>query len=103
MITHLTAFILNLAELTEPFCVLTAKHAVWAWTEQHQNSFQLLKEQLLPDTILAYFNPDAPMRIVTDASHMVLVLQQQLFGENRPVSFASRALTPVECCYSQIE
>ena len=74
MITYLTAFILNLAKLTEPFCVLTAKHAVWTWTEQHQNSFQLLKEQLFSDTILAYFNPDAPTRIVTDASHMVLVL-----------------------------
>ena len=74
MITYLTAFILNLAELTELFCVLTAKHAVWAWTEQHHNSFQSLKQQLFSDTVLAYFNPDAPTRIVTDASHMVLVL-----------------------------
>ena len=46
------------------------------------------------------------MRVVTNASPHGLgavILQQQSSGEDQLVSFVSRAVTPVECCFSQIE
>lgn len=108
MITCLTSFMSNLAELTEPFRVLTVKHAISTWLEKHQQLLELLKDHFLSHTTLTYFTPNAPKRIVTDASlnglGAVIVqccCNHCAHGEDCPISFAS--LSPVEGHYSQIE
>lgn len=109
MITYLTSFMPNLAELTEPFRVLTAKHAISTWLEKQQ-LLELLKDHFLSHTTLTYFTPNAPKRIVTDASlnglGAVIVqccCNHCTHGEDCPISFASLSRTPMEGHCSQIE
>ena len=63
------------------------------------------KESLAKAGTLAYFNKDAPTKIIADASPVGLgaVLIQSQRGENVPICYVSRGLTDCERRYSQTE
>ena len=75
------------------------------WGEEQENSFQKLKSQVASAPVLAYFDKDAPTRVIADASPVGLgaVLVQEKNGESRAVCYASRSLSQVERRYSQTE
>lgn len=55
---------------------------------------------------LALFDPERPTTVSADASSYGLgaaLLQKQACGENRPVAYMSRYLSPTEQQYAQIE
>ncbi len=62
----------------------------------------MLKSQFTTPPILAHFDLDIPTIVTCDASTQALgaVLSQEQDGVERPVAFASRALTPTEQRYS---
>lgn len=102
----LMKFIPNYANISEPLRKLTRKGQVWEWTSETVKSFQAMKAALVSETCLAYFQLNAPTVVISDASPMGLgavLLQTQLDGQNKPVAYASRSLTPTEHRYSQIE
>lgn len=89
-----------------PLRHLIKKTTPWHWNSKHQKAFNKLKQSLLLSETLAYFNPSAETEVITDASPVGLgavIAQRQPDGNFRPISYASRALTPVEQRYSQIE
>ena len=106
MITYCSKFIPNFTTLTDSLRQLLKTNVPWTWNKCHENSFKTLQELLISSDTLAYFNPTAPTNLVTDASPIGLgavISQLQTDGSWRPISYASRSLTPVEQRYSQIE
>ena len=71
------------------------------WTSQGRKAFSELRHTLCAMGARAYFDPNKKVVVQTDASACgvgAVVLQ-----DNKPIIFGSRALTPTENRYSQIE
>ena len=66
---------------------------------------KVIKAELARPTTLALYSPDAPTKIVADASAYGLgaVLLQQQSWEWQSVAFASQSMTDTEKRYSQIK
>lgn len=72
------------------------------WSEEVASAFSTVKEALANATLLVHPLPDAPTRLLTDASDTAVgaVLQQQLDGVWKPLGFYSQKLKPAETRYS---
>jgi len=66
-----------------------------------QKELNSLKEAISRDVMLTHFDPNKPITIETDAS--LKGLGAVLLQEGRPVKFLSKALTPAEQEYANIE
>jgi hypothetical protein len=79
----------------------------WKWEEKHVQALERLKEALANTTTLQYFDPGKESEVYVDASPVGIsaILMQREPGSElcANVHFASRALTPTEQRYSQIE
>jgi hypothetical protein len=71
------------------------KGRTFEWTNECQTAFEELKNRLVSSPILAH--PDFSKKFIldTDASTEAIgaVLSQEIDGKERPIAFASRALT----------
>lgn len=69
-----------------------------AWTQECQQSFQLLKDCLTSTPVLAYADFTKPFVLEIDASHAGhgAVLAQDHDRQRKPIAFASRGLRPAE-------
>lgn len=101
MVTYLAKFIPNMSQHTEPLRGLTRDDVAWEWKEEHQHAFHKLKTMLTEAPLLRYYDVKLPVTLSVDASKSGLgaVLMQ----EDKPVAYASRALTETEQRYAQIE
>ena len=73
----------------------------FTWNSTYDATFQWVKEAVISDTTLRYFNPSLPMTIQVDASQVGL--GAALLQNGKPIAFASKALTETECQYANIE
>ncbi|XP_037529195.1 uncharacterized protein K02A2.6-like [Rhipicephalus sanguineus] len=106
MANHLARFLPNLAERTAALRVLLKKTSEWTWGPAQEKDFQNIKDLICSDQCFAKYHPEYPTTLSADASAYGLgavLLQVQPDGNNRPVAFASRSLTPAETRYAQIE
>ena len=94
-------FLPGLAELLNPLYTLTKRGTTFAWTDSCEEAFQQLKQMLSSTPVLAYPNNDDPYILDTDASDFAVAaaLYQVQQGQERPISFASFALTPAQKKY----
>ena len=92
-----------MAEMTCPLRQLLTKDAEFVWDTPQQNAFDKIKDVITqePGPVLAYFDPRKPITIQSDASKHGLGCV--LLQDGKPVSFASKSLTPTEVGYAQIE
>lgn len=83
------------------------KANVFAWTRNHQEAFESLKEGLSSDTVLVYFDPAAEHEVHVDGCPFgisaTLVQRESSDKGWRAVQYANRALSDAERNYSQIE
>ena len=98
---YLAKFLPKLSDITKTLRDLTLKGATWNWTKKHEASFQALKKAVTEAPILEYYSLDKEVTIQCDASQSGL--GAALLQNGHPIAFASRALTPTECKYAQIE
>ena len=100
-VNYLARFMPRLSEVMEPIRRLTRSNTEWEWTEVQDNSMKEIKRMVTEAPILAFYDPAKELVIECDASQKGLgaVLMQQ----GRPIAYASRALTPTETRYAQIE
>ena len=105
MVNQLGKFTPNLATITQPLRELLSKKNSWCWTASQEEAFNATKQELLKPTILALYNLDASTKVSADASSFGLgaVLLQKSSNDWKPVAFASRSLSEVECRYAQIK
>ena len=85
---------------------LLCKDNQWHWGPEQEKAFKSIKHSLVSSPILALYDPNKEVKVNADASSYGIggvVLQKQEDGSWKPISYVSRALTPTETRYSQIE
>ena len=68
LVTYLSPFIPGLSTLTAPLHELLEKDTDFIWNCTYDAAFQWVKEAVISDTTLRYFDPSLPMTIQVDAS-----------------------------------
>ena len=101
MINYLTKFSPHLTELSEPVRELIKEKVPFNWGPEHQESFEALKKELIRAPILAYYNPRKETVLQTDAS--TKGLGACLLQDDKPIYFASKALTETQRGYVTIK
>lgn len=107
MVNFYHRFIPSCAKIQQPLIKLLSGHKKNStkpleWTDESRDSFSQLKEALCSATLLTHPDPEAQLSLVTDASDRAVgaVLQQEIAGIKKPLSFFSRTLTPSQRKYS---
>ena len=106
MVNHVSKFADHLASKTKPLRELLKKKNTWVWGEPQDQAFTEIKEVQTTAPIFALYEPNRETKVNVDAlSYGIggVVTQQQDNGDWKPISYVSRALSPVECWYSQVE
>ena len=101
LVTYLSPFIPGLSTLNAPLQELLKKDTDFSWNCTYDIAFEQIKETVISDTTLRYFNPSLPMTILVDASQVGF--GAALLQNGKPIAFASKALTKTECRYANIE
>ena len=100
LVTYLSPFIPGLSTLTAPLRELLKKDTDFSWNHTYDIAFEWVKEAVISDTTLRYFNPSLPVTIQVDASQVGL--GAALLQNGKPITFASEALTKTKCWYANI-
>ena len=106
MANQLMKYCPDLAEHTKPLIDLLRSNTAWLWGPQQAAAFNYLKQELASEHVLSIYNPERETVVSADASNYGLgavLLQKQPSGELKPVAYASRSMTDIECRYAQIE
>ena len=101
MINYLSKFSAQLSELAKPIWELSKEKVPFNWGLEHNNAFRLIKREIMAALILAYYNPNKPTILQTDTS--CKGLGACLLQNEKPVYFASKALTEKQKGYVTIE
>ena len=80
---------------------MTRNDTEWSWKPEHQAAFNQLKQFLIEEPVLRYYDVTKPVILSVDSSGTGL--GAVLLQDNQPVAYASRALTPTQTLYAQIE
>lgn len=101
MAQYMSRFLPDLAGTLEPIRALTRKDTPFVWSTECESAFDTLKKNLSESPCLAYFDVSKEVVIQVDSSqHGIGAV---LLQEGRPIEYASRALTPSERNWAQIE
>jgi hypothetical protein len=98
-------FIEGFSKVCRPLTELTKNTTQYIWSEECQQSFDLLKRKFMQAPILVHFFPNRPTIVETDASDFALgaILSQEVTKEDgsglHPVAFHSRKFKPAEINY----
>ena len=101
MINYLSKFSARLLELAEPIRELCKDKVPFNWGPEHHKAFKQIKKEIVRAPILAYYNPKKETMLQTDAS--IKGLGACLLQDQKPVYFASKALTETQRGYIAIE
>ena len=101
MITYLAKFIPRLSEIATPLRQLIKRDSVWHWDKQHQKAFEAINDAISNPPLLKYYDPSKPLKLSCDASKSGL--GAALLQDDIPIAYASKALTPTQSNYAQIE
>lgn len=100
-------FVPEYAVITAPLRELTKKNAAFTWTHTHQKAFEQIKKKLTRAPTMAYFDTEKRSLLIVDGSPLgicAILAQREKSGHlYRIISYASRALSPVESRYSQTD
>ena len=101
MINYLSKFSARLAEIAEHIRELAKDKVPFNCGLEHQSAFAQMKKEIACAPILAYYNPKKQTVLQTNAS--IKGLGTCLLQEEKPVYFASKALTDAKWEYVAIE
>ena len=101
LVTDLSPFIPSLSTFTAPLHELLKKGTEFIRNNSYQEAFDKVKSVVCMDTTLWYFDVCKPVTVQVDASQKGL--GAALLQDGHPVSSTSKALTPVEQHYANIE
>lgn len=98
---YLSKFIEGLSEIDKPLRELTKKEVIFHWDRPQEESFKRLKELFTTAPVLTFYDVSKDVQIQCDASSYAL--GGVLLQDGQPVAYTSRAMTPTEMRYAQIE
>ena len=73
------------------------ERVLFNWGPEHQESFAMLRKEIIRAPILAYYNPQKETVLQTDVS--TKGLGACLLQDKKPIYFASKALTETQSGY----
>jgi hypothetical protein len=94
------------ARIAEPLVALTRKNAHFAWHDPQQHAFDLLKQALVSDHVMAHPQTDRPYKLFTDACDYAIgaiLVQQDDAGTERPIVYLSKQLSATQRRWATIE
>ena len=106
LLLYYNRFLDGVATVAAPLYALLKKGVPWVWGEAQTAAFQQTKELLCRAPCLAHYDVTKPCVVSADASPYgvgAVLSQVDEQGMERPVYFASRALSSAERNYSQID
>jgi hypothetical protein len=101
IVNYMKTYTATLTDASAPLRQLCKEGIVYQWEKRHQDAFENIKDELTRTPVLAYFDAKKNHVIQTDASEKGL--GGVLLQDDQPVMYISRALTPTEKGYSNIE
>ena len=101
MVNYLSKFSVRLSELAEPIRELSKDKVPFNGGPEHQAAFKQMKKEIVRAPILVYYNPKKETILQTNAS--IKGFCACLLQDQKPVYFASKALTETQCGYVAIE
>ena len=101
MVNFLSVHIPNLSTHTSTLRNLGKKDVPFQWDDDYQVEYDNIKKLVANNTGLRYYNPKRDVILEVDAS--INGLGAVLIQDKAPVAFASKALTPTQAQYSNIE
>ncbi|UYV61758.1 hypothetical protein LAZ67_1006359, partial [Cordylochernes scorpioides] len=98
-------FVKDFANKAKPLHDLLRNNVKFFWSNEQEQSFQILKSALTTDPVLGHFKEDAETLVHTYASGYGVgaVLTQLVEGKEKPIAYASRTLNAAERNYSTTE
>ncbi len=107
MVVYYGRYIPNLASITDPLRLLLKTDVDWCWGEMHSRALIQIKKALTSYPVMTAYDISQGTCLFVDASPVGLgaVLCQQRTVKHAPkvIAYGSRALSPTEQNYSQIE
>ena len=94
IINYLSKLSARLSEIMKPIWELAKDKVPFNWGPEHQSAFTQMKQEIISAPILVYYNPKKQTVLQTDAS--IKGLGTCLLQEEKPVYFASKALTEAQ-------
>ncbi|XP_063361440.1 uncharacterized protein LOC134658236 [Cydia amplana] len=101
LITYLSKFIKNMADITSPLRQLLHKDVEWVWDQPQEEAFTKLKELLKNPPVLGFYDPQAPILLSVDSSSYAcggVMIQKE-----KPIAYCAKSFTKTEQGYSQLE
>ena len=95
-------FCYHASDIAEPLNRLLKKDAPFVLGTEQQHAFEDLKRLACEAPVMAFFRPDRPTKVETDASRNAtggVIWQQQEGGVWKPVGYFSKTMTPAERAY----
>ena len=97
-------FVKDFSKIAKPITDLLHKDVKFNWNRFCQDAFETLKKKLISAPVLKTFDPDKPIRLVTDASDFAIGAILEQFhdppGEWYPIAYESRKMKPEEVNYA---
>uniref|UniRef100_A0A5S6R6A2 RNA-directed DNA polymerase n=1 Tax=Trichuris muris TaxID=70415 RepID=A0A5S6R6A2_TRIMR len=106
MLSYYGSFVKEMREIRAPLDALLKKNSPFIWSSECQTAFDKSKALLNSDLLLTHYDPSLDIVIAADASEKGLgavIMHRFPNGQEKAIAHASRALTPTEKGYSQIE
>ncbi|XP_043944941.1 uncharacterized protein K02A2.6-like [Protopterus annectens] len=106
LLNYYNRFLPNLSTLLAPLHKLLRKETLWTWQEEQDKAFEQSKELMQSSEVLVHYDSRKDLILSCDASPYGLgaVLAHRMpDGQERPIGFMSRTLTPAESNYSQLD
>ena len=100
-VNFMSTFIPNLTKKTHLMRSLLKRDTHFVWTSDMQKELNTIKKDITKAVQLIHYDPNKPAVIETDAS--LKGFGVVLIQDDKPVRFLSKALTPAEANYSNIE
>ncbi len=101
MMNYLAKYIQNVSGMAAPLRDLLKQDVEFSWLPEHEKQLNELKSRITKVPVLRYYSLKEPITVPVDASSRGL--GAALLQGGNPVAYASKALTPAETGYAQIE